>query len=73
MFRQPTPSFDGINSESIERKRKTPILPLDFDPAIGYNETQNYLREMKSVPLEKKDLSLEGEDPSKEAKDNDER
>jgi hypothetical protein len=46
---------------------------LDFDLAIGYNEIENYLREMKSVPLEKKEPSPEGENPSKEAKNNDER
>jgi len=76
VLRQRAPSFDGINSESLERKRKTPILSayqLDFDPAIGYNEAADYLREMRSVPLEKKELSLQGGDPSKETKNNDER
>jgi len=57
----------------LKEKERRQFLQLDFDPAIGYNDTQNYLWEMKSVPLEKKELSLQGEDPSKEAKDNDER
>ena len=70
------PLLTRINSESLERKRKTPIpsaCQLDFDPAIGYNEKEDYLREMRSVPLEKKELSLQGGDPSKETKNNDER
>jgi len=57
----------------LKEKGRRQFLQLDFDPAIGYNEAEDYLREMRSVPLEKKELSLQGGDPSKETKNNDER